>query len=102
MKDSKSLRKRIARSVQSIRPSGIRDFFEIVNSMEDTISLGVGEPGYATPWHIRDSSMDALERGATSYTSNLGLEELRSALAEYVKAFFGPSKHFEPPYKNLI
>ncbi len=100
MKDSKSLRKRIARSVQSIRPSGIRDFFEIVSSMEDTISLGVGEPGYATPWHIRDSSMDALERGATSYTSNLGLEELRSALAEYVEAFFGPS--YDPATEILV
>jgi len=100
MKDSKSLRKRVARSVQSIRPSGIRDFFEIVNSMEDTISLGVGEPGYATPWHIRDSSMYALERGATSYTSNLGLKELRTALAEYVEAFFGPS--YDPTTEILV
>lgn len=100
MKDSKSLPDRIARSVQSIRPSGIRDFFEIVSSMEDTISLGVGEPGYATPWHIRDSSIYALERGATSYTSNLGLQELRNALADYVKAFFGNS--YDPATEILV
>jgi len=68
--------------------------------MEDTISLGVGEPGYATPWHIRDSSMYALERGATSYTSNLGLEELRIALAEYVETFFGPS--YDPGTEILV
>jgi aminotransferase len=100
MKDSRSPRKGIARSVQSIRPSGIRDFFEIVSSMEDTISLGVGEPGYASPWHIRDSAVYALERGATSYTSNLGLEELRKALSGYVEGFFGPT--YDPATEILV
>lgn len=89
MKDSKSPPDFVARIVRSIPKSGIRDFFDIVNSVPDAISLGVGEPGFPTPWHIRDAAMYALEKGATGYTSNLGLPELRRRISAYVARFFG-------------
>jgi aminotransferase len=85
MNDSKSLRSRIARTVQEIPRSGIRDFFDIVSSREDVISLGIGEPDFVTPWHIRDAAVQALDRGATSYTSNMGLLSLRRGIAQYVE-----------------
>ena len=67
----------IARSVAGIPRSGIREFFDIVQSQKDVISLGVGEPDFVTPWHIREAAIYALERGKTTYTSNLGLLKLR-------------------------
>jgi aminotransferase len=70
--------------VRSIPRSGIRDFFEIVQSMSGVISLGIGEPDFVTPWHIREAAIYALERGKTGYTSNLGLLRLREAIADYV------------------
>jgi aminotransferase len=70
--------------------SGIRDFFDIVSSRKDVISLGIGEPDFVTPWHIREASIYALDRGATSYTANLGLLELRQEVSKYVAAAFGP------------
>jgi len=70
-------------------PSGIRDFFDIVSTMKDVISLGIGEPDFVTPWHIREAAIFSLERGVTSYTSNLGLLSLRQALAKYVERVFG-------------
>ena len=85
---SKSVRSKIARKVQDLPRSGIRDFFDIVSSRQDIISLGIGEPDFNTPWHIREASIFAIERGATCYTSNLGLLKLRRALADYVKLFF--------------
>src|SRR5690606_38209525 len=88
MKDLKSRPDTVARNVRNIPRSGIRDFFDIVSSMPDTISLGVGEPGFLTPWHIRDAAMFALEHGATSYTSNLGLQKLREGLSDYVERYF--------------
>lgn len=88
---SKSLRDRLCRNLEDIPRSGIRDFFDIVSSMDDVISLGVGEPDFVTPWHIREASMFALERGATSYTSNLGLPKLRRAISQYVERTFGVS-----------
>ncbi len=88
----------IAAHLQTIPPSGIRDFFEIVQTMEDVISLGVGEPDYVTPWHIREAAIYSLERGRTSYTSNWGLPKLRSAIAAYVQRHFGVS--YDP--KNEI
>jgi aminotransferase len=75
--------------VAALPRSGIRDFFELVNTMEDVISLGIGEPDFVTPWRIREATIDALERGFTSYTSNLGLPTLREAVCEYVEAHFG-------------
>ncbi len=85
MNDSKSLRSRIAKTVRNIPRSGIRDFFEIVSSREDVISLGIGEPDFVTPWHIREAAASALDRGATSYTSNMGLLSLRRGISRYVE-----------------
>ncbi len=78
----------IARHVGAIPRSGIRDFFDIVQGMKDVISLGVGEPDFVTPWHIREAAIYALERGRTSYTSNLGLLKLREAIARNVEKNF--------------
>ena len=80
--------KAIARSVQAIRPSGIRKFFDIAAEMEDVISLSIGEPDFVTPWHIREAGIASLERGMTHYTSNAGLIELRQAISEYMKRRF--------------
>ena len=79
----------IARHVRDIPRSGIRDFFEIVQSMKDVISLGIGEPDFNTPWHIREAAIYSLERGRTGYTSNLGLPQLRAAISDYVQQNFG-------------
>ena len=92
---SKSHRDVIARHLIEVPRSGIRDFFEIVSTMKDVISLGIGEPDFDTPWHIRESSIFALERGVTSYTSNLGLLSLRAAIAEYVARTFNLSYRAE-------
>mgnify|MGYP002536828329 len=67
----------ISDKVLGLQPSGIRKFFDIVSEMDDVISLGVGEPDFDTPWHIRDEGIYSLERGRTFYTSNAGLKELR-------------------------
>jgi aminotransferase len=75
----------IARHVAGLPKSGIRDFFEIVAKKKDVISLGIGEPDFDTPWHIREAAIYALEKGRTHYTSNLGLMELRRAIASYVE-----------------
>lgn len=91
MSASKSPRDFVADSVRGIPRSGIRDFFDVVNRMPDAISLGVGEPGFPTPWHIRDATIDALEKGATGYTSNLGLTEFRQQASAYVERTFGVS-----------
>ncbi len=84
-KTMKTQRHFIADHVQAIPRSGIRDFFEIVQSMSDVISLGIGEPDFVTPWHIRESAIFSLERGRTGYTSNLGLPRLRRAISRYVQ-----------------
>jgi len=78
----------IAKHIASIPRSGIRDFFELVQGRDDVISLGVGEPDFATPWHIREAAIYSLEKGQTSYTSNLGLLSLRKSIAKYVSQFF--------------
>ena len=88
MNGSKSLRSRIAPHVRDIPRSGIRDFFDIVSTMKDVISLGIGEPDFDTPWHIREAAIHSLEQGVTSYTSNLGLLSLRKALSAYVERTF--------------
>lgn len=74
-------------TVSGMQPSGIRKFFDIVNTMKDAISLGVGEPDFVTPWHIRDAGVYSLEKGQTYYTSNSGLIELREEICSYVKKF---------------
>ncbi|HKX62969.1 MAG TPA: aminotransferase class I/II-fold pyridoxal phosphate-dependent enzyme [Verrucomicrobiae bacterium] len=78
----------VASVVRNIPRSGIRDFFDIVQAMKDVISLGVGEPDFVTPWHIREAAIYALERGRTSYTSNLGLLKLREALSRHLAEKF--------------
>ncbi len=79
----------IAGNVRDIPRSGIRDFFDIVQGMKDVISLGVGEPDFVTPWHIREAAIFALERGKTGYTSNLGLLKLREGIAKHIAEKFG-------------
>ncbi len=83
----------VAGHVAALPKSGIRDFFELVAKLkgQDVISLGVGEPDFVTPWHIREAAIYALEKGKTYYTSNLGLIELRRAISTYVEEHFGVS-----------
>ncbi|NUN92984.1 MAG: aminotransferase class I/II-fold pyridoxal phosphate-dependent enzyme [Verrucomicrobiae bacterium] len=95
-----NVEKRVARHVHGIPRSGIRDFFDVVQNVPDVVSLGIGEPGFTTPWHIREAAIYALERGRTSYTSNLGLPRLRAALAEYVARTFGLS--YDPDREILV
>lgn len=90
----------IADHVRDIPRSGIRDFFEIVQSMSDVISLGIGEPDFATPWHIREAAIYSLEKGHTGYSSNLGLPRLRRAIAKYVADHFGVQ--YEPLSEVLV
>jgi aminotransferase len=75
----------LSKTVVDIKPSGIRKFFDIANTMDDVISLGVGEPDFRTPWQIRSAGIRALESGKTRYTSNRGLEEFRAEISRYVK-----------------
>ncbi|MFZ9932726.1 MAG: pyridoxal phosphate-dependent aminotransferase [Chthoniobacterales bacterium] len=84
---------KIAAHVRDIPRSGIRDFFEIVQSMHDVISLGIGEPDFVTPWHIREAALFSLEKGRTGYTSNLGLPKLRESIARYVGRQFHLDYH---------
>jgi aminotransferase len=100
MTDSNSSSNRIADHVRDMPPSGIREFFELVQSRPDVISLGIGEPDFATPWHIREAAIFALESGKTSYTSNLGLLKLREAIGRYVENNFGAA--YDPGDEILI
>jgi aminotransferase len=84
-------RDRLSRVVQSVPPSGIRRFFDLVMGRDDVVSLGVGEPDFATPWHIREACIYSLEKGYTSYTSNQGLPELRELICEDIYSNHGIS-----------
>ena len=95
-----SLEEKISRQVASIPRSGIRDFFELVIGRQDVISLGVGEPDFATPWHIREAAIYSLEKGRTSYTSNFGLESLRREIAGYVRRRF--ETDYDPKREILV
>lgn len=90
----------LSSSVKDIKPSGIRKFFDIVSTMPDAISLGVGEPDFVTPWHIRDAGIYSLEKGHTYYTSNSGLIELREEICTYLKRRFDLS--YEPKNEVLV
>src|SRR5215475_15058401 len=90
----------IAKHVINLPRSGIRDFFEVVAKMKDVISLGIGEPDFDTPWHIREAAIFALEKGRTHYTSNLGLIELRRAINQYVEKMFNIS--YRPENEILV
>ena len=78
----------MSQRIQEVQPSGIRRFFDILEEMKDAISLGVGEPDFITPWHIRDAGIYSLEKGRTRYTSNAGLAELRREIASYLERRF--------------
>ena len=86
--------------VNKITPSGIRRFFDLVASTEGAISLGVGEPDFATPWHIREAAIYSLEKGYTMYTSNLGMPELRQELSRHLKESQGLD--YDPESELLI
>ncbi len=86
--------------VTEIKPSGIRKFFDIVSEMKDAISLGVGEPDFDTPWHIREEGIYSLEKGRTFYTSNAGLAELKEEICHYLKRRFGLS--YNPAKETLV
>ncbi len=79
------MRNPLSKKVVEIKPSGIRKFFDIVSEMKDAISLGVGEPDFDTPWHIREEGIYSLEKGRTFYTSNAGLKELKEEITKYLK-----------------
>ena len=85
------MRNPLSKTITTIQPSGIRKFFDIVHEMKDAISLGVGEPDFDTPWHIRDEGIYSLEKGRTFYTSNAGLKELKIEIDKYLKRRFGVS-----------
>lgn len=85
---SKSMKNYLTPTVRDIPPSGIRKFFDLVSGSKDIISLGVGEPDFATPWHVRDAAVVSLERGFTKYTPNSGLPELREEIVRYLHENF--------------
>jgi aminotransferase len=97
---STTTRNFVADHVAGIPRSGIRDFFDIVQRMPEAISLGVGEPDFVTPWHIREAAIYALERGRTQYTANLGLLRLRESIAIYVQQKFGV--RYDPQNQILV
>jgi aminotransferase len=99
---SKSPRDRINKTVLEVPRSGIRDFFDIVSTRDDVISLGIGEPDFDTPWHVREAAVFALEKGGavSHYTSNMGLIRLRKALSSYVAQFFG--MEYDPEKEILV
>lgn len=88
------MRSPLSNKAVNIEPSGIRKFFDIVSEMEDAISLGVGEPDFDTPWHIRDEGIYSLEKGRTFYTSNAGLKELKIEICNYLEKRIGVSYNF--------
>ena len=77
------MRNPLSERVVNLPPSGIRKFFDVVNEMDDAISLGVGEPDFDTPWHIREEGIYSLEKGRTFYTSNSGLKDLKVEICNY-------------------
>ena len=94
------MREMLSRKVRSIAPSGIRKFFDIVNEMPDAISLGVGEPDFDTPWHVRAVGIESLERGRTFYTSNSGLMPLREEICAYLSRRV--HVNYDPAKETLI
>ena len=91
---------RLSKKVLEIKPSGIRRFFDLVSEKKDVISLGVGEPDFDTPWHIRDEGIYAFEKGKTFYTSNAGLKDLRVEICNYLKRKF--SLDYDPLSEVLV
>lgn len=94
------MRDPLAKKIKTIEPSGIRKYFDIVSEMKDAISLGVGEPDFDTPWHIREEGIYSLERGRTFYTSNAGLKELKIEVANYLQRRFGLT--YDPDHEVMM
>ena len=94
------MRNPLSDKVLDIKPSGIRKFFDIVSEMKDAISLGVGEPDFETPWHIREEGIYSLEKGRTVYTSNSGLLELRKEIVNYLNRRV--NVNYDPRHEVLI
>lgn len=86
--------------VANVKPSGIRRFFEIAAEIDDVISLSIGEPDFATPWHIREAGMDTLEKGRTWYSPNRGFMELREAITKWMKRKYDVS--YKPDTDVLV
>uniref|UniRef100_UPI004056FA4D aminotransferase class I/II-fold pyridoxal phosphate-dependent enzyme n=1 Tax=Agathobacter sp. TaxID=2021311 RepID=UPI004056FA4D len=93
------MRNPLSKTIADIKPSGIRKFFDIASEIEDVISLGVGEPDFDTPWHVRDEGIYSLEKGKTSYTSNAGLKELKEEIAKFLDRRYGLTYH---PTKEMM
>ena len=92
--------KKLNDTIQSVKPSGIRRFFDIVNEMENVISLSVGEPDFATPWHVREAGIQSLEKGRTWYTPNRGFKELRGEIAKfYVRKY---NTYYDPNTEVVV
>ena len=91
------MRNPISDKIAAIKPSGIRKFFDLVSEMKDVISLGVGEPDFDTPWHIRDEGIYSLEKGRTFYTSNSGLKELKQ---EILNNLSKDKRYIKPKFRN--
>lgn len=94
------MRDPVSKTIVDIKPSGIRKFFDIVATMKDAISLGVGEPDFDTPWRIRDEGIYSLTKGKTHYTSNTGLLELREAISDYLKRKYSLS--YDPASEVMV
>ncbi len=94
------MKKMLSDQIVALKPSGIRKFFDIVSEMDDAISLGVGEPDFDTPWHIRDEGIYSLEKGRTFYTSNAGLKELKEEISKYHKRKQGVT--YDPANEVLV
>ena len=94
------MRDPLSNAIKGIKPSGIRKFFDIASEMKDVISLGVGEPDFDTPWHIRDEGIYSLEKGRTFYTSNTGLKELRTEINNYLTRRIGVS--YDPDNEIMV
>ncbi len=94
------MRNPLSDKITEIKPSGIRKFFDIVNEMDDAISLGVGEPDFDTPWHIRDEGIYSLEKGRTFYTSNSGLKELKVEIVKYIERTQGIA--YDPVHEVIV
>ena len=94
------MRNPLSERIVEIPPSGIRKFFDIVSEMKDAISLGVGEPDFETPWHIREEGIYSLEKGRTFYTSNAGLRELKVEISSYLKRRFDVT--YDPDHEVMV
>ena len=86
-------------NVKNIPPSGIRKFFDLINEMEDVISLGVGEPDFVTPWKVREVGIYSLQEGHTHYSSNAGFIELRQEIANYLTRY---DLHYDPATQIIV